>query len=211
MPMCACPQRALVPSSSIVIDRAPCYRRGLSAALVAAGYDVDEPDDVALWAGAGPERGLRLGALATVGDESGTLNLEALVVLDVPVIALLKRPSTLAYKEALRLGAAAAVDWSAASEEVVEVFGQALCGRSALPVAVTQALVRASAGDGEPSVAETKWLRLLSEGMSVSQLAELAPYSEREMYRRLRDLYRRLGVSSRVQAINKVRFERYLD
>jgi DNA-binding CsgD family transcriptional regulator len=48
---------------------------------------------------------------------------------------------------------------------------------------------------------EIEWLRTLAAGSTVARLAEGVGYSERAMFRLLRDLYQRLGVKSRTEAL----------
>jgi DNA-binding CsgD family transcriptional regulator len=50
---------------------------------------------------------------------------------------------------------------------------------------------------------DVEWLRALSQGITVSQLAETMGYSERAMYRLLRDLYQRMDVKTRTEAVLK--------
>lgn len=46
-----------------------------------------------------------------------------------------------------------------------------------------------------------EWLAALASGSTVARLANETGYSERVMFRRLADLYGRLGVSGRAEAI----------
>jgi DNA-binding CsgD family transcriptional regulator len=48
---------------------------------------------------------------------------------------------------------------------------------------------------------EQSWLRSMAGGMTVADLAESVGYSERAMFRLLRDLYRRIGVKNRTEAL----------
>jgi DNA-binding NarL/FixJ family response regulator len=52
-----------------------------------------------------------------------------------------------------------------------------------------------------PSSREIGWLRDLANGVSVGRIAEGAGYSERMMFRLLRDLYARLGARNRTEAL----------
>jgi hypothetical protein len=45
------------------------------------------------------------------------------------------------------------------------------------------------------------WLRELSIGTTVGQLATGAGYSERMMFRRVRDLYTHMGVRTKMEAL----------
>jgi DNA-binding NarL/FixJ family response regulator len=51
------------------------------------------------------------------------------------------------------------------------------------------------------SETERAWLRRLAAGGTVAGLARDCAYSEREMYRRLSDLYTRLGGRTRTEAL----------
>jgi DNA-binding NarL/FixJ family response regulator len=46
-----------------------------------------------------------------------------------------------------------------------------------------------------------RWLGQLASGVTVAQLADQVGYSERAMFRLLKDLYRDIGVHSRVEAL----------
>jgi DNA-binding NarL/FixJ family response regulator len=48
---------------------------------------------------------------------------------------------------------------------------------------------------------EQAWLRRLAAGGTVAGLARGCGYSEREMYRRLSDMYSRLGARTRTEAL----------
>lgn len=48
---------------------------------------------------------------------------------------------------------------------------------------------------------ESGWLRSLAAGITVAGLADRVGYSERETYRTLGELYTKIGVTNRTQAI----------
>lgn len=50
---------------------------------------------------------------------------------------------------------------------------------------------------------EAQWLRHLKTGMTIAKLAEIVGYSERSLYRLLHDMYGRMQVSNRTEAIAK--------
>jgi DNA-binding NarL/FixJ family response regulator len=84
------------------------------------------------------------------------------------------------------------------------VLVAAISGRSVLPVEVVRALT--ATGDVQrpdriPPETEISWIRQLTQGLTVARLAERAGYSERMMFRLLRDLYQRWGVANRTEAI----------
>jgi DNA-binding NarL/FixJ family response regulator len=61
---------------------------------------------------------------------------------------------------------------------------------------------RDSRPDGDiPSPREIDWLHQLAGGLTVGQLAARVGYSERMMFRLLRELYDRLQVKGRTEAL----------
>jgi DNA-binding NarL/FixJ family response regulator len=56
-------------------------------------------------------------------------------------------------------------------------------------------------GEAELPTAQLEWLRALAQGITVAQLAERHGYSERAMFRHLRDLYARMGAKGRTEAL----------
>ena len=74
-----------------------------------------------------------------------------------------------------------------------------------LPIDVLRALIdpdRDSRAEGAmPSPSEVDWLHQLAGGLTVGQLAAQVGYSERMMFRLLRELYDRLQVKGRTEAL----------
>jgi DNA-binding NarL/FixJ family response regulator len=54
------------------------------------------------------------------------------------------------------------------------------------------------------------WLRHLASGMTVAELARVAGYSERAMFRLLQSLYRQLGARTRIEAIVRAQEQGWL-
>lgn len=121
----------------------------------------------------------------------------------ITVVALLRTVTAARYASVLAAGAAGAVDWAASAAEIVEALKAALDGRCLLPLEVARSLAATGGRESRLTAAEFDWLRSLSQGVKVASLAERYHYSEREMFRRLRGLYGRLGVDGRHQAISK--------
>ncbi len=185
-----------------VSDPLPVYRRGVMATLGEAGFTSEAPDDLLAWTR--QEHGRVV--LLTMDAPS---DWELLAELrhsraDLVVVAVLTDVSVQSYVRAILAGAVGAVPRDASPEAVRRVFEQAVEGFSVLPVEVVQALAaphpRAHA-EPAPPPHELDWLRDLAGGATVGQLAERSGYSERAMFRLLRELYQRLNVKSRTEAL----------
>jgi len=187
-----------------VSDPVPTYRRGLTGALRDAGFIAEEIDATDSWAARDGDRALILtldpphdaGLIARLKDLNPELR----------VLALVKGPSLTAFTDALREGATAAATWHETPEKVIEVLLGVLQDYCVLPAEVVRALV---ATNGAPvdvpqvTAVEIRWLQSLADGVTVAELAKQASYSEREMFRLLQRLYRRMGTRTRVAAIVK--------
>jgi DNA-binding NarL/FixJ family response regulator len=186
-----------------VSDPLPLFRRGIMATLGDAGFEPEDPDDLLAWI---RQEQRRVVVLTLQSPKDWTLLAQLQdYQADVLVVAMLADASVPAYVQAVLAGAVAVLPRDAPIETVRRVFGAALQGQSLLPAEVVRALAsprRASEGDrGGPSVQEIEWLRELASGSTVSQLANRAGYSERAMFRLLRDLYARLQVHNRTEAM----------
>lgn len=181
-----------------VIEEAAAYRRGLEEAFVGAGHRVAAEE---------AEADLVLVSWRSVGD-CGRLESWA---AQSRVLALVSPGDAETVAHALHHGAIAAVEWRADTARIVEVAEAAARGDALLPSETARALPN-SGGDPHaerPFVdeEEAEWLEALARGATVVSLADDYGYSERVMFRRLRDLYERLGASNRSEAmINAVRF-----
>ena len=181
-----------------LVEHSATYRRGLEPALTAAGLTVESPDDVRAWA-AGGRPGVVV--VASAPPESCELT-EAVVSGGGTVVLLLPETSRAAFHHALAHGAVSAVDRNADPESIAAVVAAAARGQSLLPGPVVRHL--AERGPAHPpavSPEEAAWLASLADGRSVVEIADDAGYSERSMFRRLHELYARLGVSNRDAAV----------
>jgi DNA-binding NarL/FixJ family response regulator len=171
--------------------------------LADAGLSVEEPDDLLPWI-MKSEPSAVLITLQTAEDWA-LLRQAATIAANLLLIALLTETGADAYVRAVNSGAIAAVPRSAPTDAIMEVLVTAMKGKSVLPVEVVRALA-ADVHDRSPtelSSREISWLQALSQGITVARLGEQAGYSERAMYRLLRQLYRRIEVSNRIEAISK--------
>ncbi|MCX2730168.1 hypothetical protein OOZ19_07935 [Saccharopolyspora sp. NFXS83] len=120
------------------------------------------------------------------------------------LVALLDEPDPEDYRAALRLGADGLVAQDAALDEIITVLRLALRGSVLLPLDVARSL---SAGTTRPPTAlnltgvDRELLTRLAMGSPVADIAKSAGYSERQMYRLVREIYHRLGSRNRSEAI----------
>jgi DNA-binding NarL/FixJ family response regulator len=184
-----------------IVHGVPAYRHGLGARLSAVGFEVLEADcaetmtdrrcDICL---VHVPHGTQPTCIATAEHRRG----------DVPVVALLEDATPARFREALNAGLDGVVAVDAQLQDIVDTVHATLAGRVSLPIGMAQALAHGhpSAPTGlalEPERIE--WLRKLAHGVPIARIGEEAGYSERHMYRAMRDVYRVMGVRSREQAI----------
>lgn len=189
-----------------VSDPVPTYRRGLTGALVDAGFTVETVDIPDIWAG---RDGLRVLILTVdLPRDAGKISSLKKLNPELRVLALVKEADLAAFKHVLREGATAAASWDEIPEKVIEVLSGVLQDYCLLPTDVVRALVTSN-GAPAPSdaldvtAAEVRWLQSLADGITVAELAKQASYSEREMFRLLHRLYGRMGARTRMAAIVK--------
>jgi DNA-binding NarL/FixJ family response regulator len=186
----------------VVVDRSATFRGGLSQVLEQAGFAISDVDDLRSWA-AGP--GQRF-VILTIRHGPDWKELAALreVNGDLLLVALLVSPTPDDYATALRSGATSAAAWEASPNDIVVVLTAAAEGMVLLPYQVAHAMaakVPAAQDSGWITHEELEWLRVLATGATIQELAEQVAYSERSLYRLLHDLYQRMGVSNRTEAV----------
>jgi DNA-binding NarL/FixJ family response regulator len=186
-----------------VSDPLPMFHCGIADAMRNCRYDVESPEDLLAWTAAvdGPAvvlltllRPADWTLLTTLRDSRSAATLIAVIENEDLALSL----------RALASGAVGVMAREADVDTVRDVLVAAVSGRSVLPVDVVRAL--ATAGDVRrpdriPPETEISWIRQLTQGLTVARLAERAGYSERMMFRLLRELYRRWGVANRTEAI----------
>lgn len=179
----------------------PVYARGLETVLQDAGAActvVADPAELAgVLAGTAP-------TVVIVADPSQLA--PALLTAPEPaqpaVVVLVDEATPETCAGALRAGATGVITPLDALEDVLAVLRCAGRGQTVLAREVVQALCR-PATLPSPSLTDVErgWLVRLAAGGTVAGLARGCGYSEREMYRRLSDLYLRLGARTRTEAL----------
>lgn len=123
----------------------------------------------------------------------------------LPIVALLPAVTPELARMALLAGATGVGELNAPLFELAQVVGAALLGQVLLSHELASALAgptpRGMRLERDLTESELRVLRALVAGATVAELAQAASFSEREMHRRLRQLYIRMGVRDRAQAI----------
>ncbi|HSK24953.1 MAG TPA: hypothetical protein VK906_17340 [Egicoccus sp.] len=191
---------SIVAVSVAVVDTVPAFRHGLEAALGEAGFAVARPTDIDAWADS--SRAVVV-VLRTAADRQIVRRLtRAAPELVCSVVVQDETPA--AFADAIRLGASACVSWTSDVEDIIDSLANALRGRSLLTVETLRwmaaRLPESTQADLLPPE-DVGRLRALASGDTIGAIAERAGYSERTMYRLLQDLYGRLRVNNRREAI----------
>jgi DNA-binding NarL/FixJ family response regulator len=190
-----------------VWDPLPAFRRGVMAILSDIGPCVEGPeevDDIVEWS-AGREQHVALVTVDSPNEGQGWSAITRLKALQTRpiVLAILADVALESYIRAISIGVTSAIARDAPPEVLRQVVLEALQDRSSLPTSIVAALV-SQLGSVQPHRLpdeHLEWLRALSRGTSVAELASTMGYSERAMYRLLKDLYRAMEVRNRTEAI----------
>jgi DNA-binding NarL/FixJ family response regulator len=185
-----------------ISDPLPMYRYGIMATLSDSGFDLEAPEDLMAWIHVDQDKMI----LLTVASHDDWALLTQLHQArdEIPIVAALDDRSTSASVRALTAGAVGVVPRDASPSVIREALNAVVCGRSVVPIEVLRALTARNSDVGPaetPSSREIEWLIQLAGGLTVGQLATRVGYSERVMFRLLRDLYDRLQVKGRTQAL----------
>jgi DNA-binding NarL/FixJ family response regulator len=176
------------------------FRQGVMACLDDMAVETDYPVDLRAWAHDVDRRVVLLTIQAAADWEllSDLCQLPGTIV-----IAMLHEADVAGYLRAITAGAACAIPRTVSMTDLRAVFRAAVEGSTLLPTEVVRALATRDAGRSpeaeHPSTREIGWLRDLANGMSVARIAEETGYSERMMFRLLRELYTRLGAANRTR------------
>jgi DNA-binding NarL/FixJ family response regulator len=120
------------------------------------------------------------------------------------VITLLDPLDIDSIQASLQAGATGSIDLNASADDVFLTLHAAMSQHTVLPTLLARRMVRDTSivlrpgGVGDD---EVSWLRALASGETVAALGRRLGYSEREMYRRLRRLYSRMGARGRTEAL----------
>ena len=179
-------------ATAVLESLPPSYASGLGRALEAAGHvQVEDPAAADVF-------------IVRMRSIESCERIDYLVRMNRRVVCLLEPFENDTIAHALYHKAAPG-NWDAAPSETVSVMEAALKDTVVLPAALADELATIGthphSGVSPLTDEEVSWLKDLSRGATVVHIAAHYGYSERAMFRRLHDLYARLGVSGRSQAL----------
>ena len=187
----------------MVVSRSQMWLRGMKSMLEAEGLEVETGDRLV----EGASSSSAVCVVFHLADAEAHTELRAFrgEHKHLPVVAGVTTSDLLTTSRALRAGANAVVGDDDKPEFVAESVRMTVGGRTALPtgVATSMALHVPDTDDARSWINATQieWLRAMAEGSTVADVAEDVGYSERAMFRQLKLLYGRLGVSNRTEAL----------
>lgn len=185
-----------------IFNTPPVYALGLAGAL--GEFEVENVTDPIPWARDHRDAAVLVG-IHDLGDLAVVVELKA-EQPDSVVVTLIDRLDVESVQAALRAGATGSVDSSATPNEIHLALDAAMSNRTLLPALLARRMaVEQKVGSRPASLSEDEvsWLWALASGVTVSELGGRFGFSEREMYRRLRSLYSRMGASGRTDALIK--------
>jgi DNA-binding NarL/FixJ family response regulator len=180
----------------------PVYALGLAGVLSRTGFSFEEIADPRVWL-----RSHRGAAVLVAVRDASDLAVVVELTADSPesvIVTLVDELDVGAVQASLTAGATGSVALGAGPEDVVLVLNGALSDNIVLPARVARSLALKTVQSPSPmtlTVEELTWLRSLAAGETVTELSLSLGYSERELYRRLRRLYTRMGASGRTDAL----------
>jgi len=179
------------------------WRRGLADALGEAGYDVTSIDDPNEWQ---PGRDGSALVMAVTDDAEW----ESVEVFSeehpyTPVVAAVSDLTLTKLARGLRHGAVGVVDDNWEFESIVAVLSAAFADMTLVPRRMAAVMAQLVPVDSSAPALVTEeqvgWLRAMAEGKTVADIAAGVGYSERAMFRNLKETYLRIGVRNRTEAL----------
>ena len=186
-----------------VVGGTPMWRRGVTSVLADAGYLAVEHPGLSEWRPGRSGRAL----LLYVAAASDLLPLSEFAEAHphIPVIVVAPELGVAEFAASVKAGAISAISADEPGELLLATLEHAIAGRASAAVSIVRALsMRIAAGFGEAlsiDAVSIARLKSLAAGSTVSQMASETGFSEREMFRLLGELYSRIGVANRTEAI----------
>jgi DNA-binding NarL/FixJ family response regulator len=194
-----------MPKKIGVANTPPVYTLGLAGALSHGQFEIEDAIEPREWIERDESAVLLLG-VTNPDDLKLVVDLTATGHHHV-VVTIVDRLDSMRLKACLDAGAVGAVDLTATPEEVAIVLEGALMGKTVLSATLARDLTESGAHPGltaDLTNDEQNLLDGLVSGKTIHQLGDESGYSDREIHRRLQRVYRKFGVSGRIEAIVKV-------
>jgi DNA-binding NarL/FixJ family response regulator len=186
----------------VLFDSQPLSRLGLRTACTSAGYDVEESPAAAYSEERNGKKALV--AVLALRDASDWRILDACSHTGGSgrIVTILPALEPALVERCLAAGASGVVSADTTPEELITTIDNAVSGRTLLPSDLARRMAQKRLDGSEGlSAEELGWLRALARGRTVSELAKEKAYSERQLHRRLKAVYARLGVAGRTEAL----------
>lgn len=184
------------PLPATVVDPVPAFRSGLGSALLSAGFDVQEPEDLEAWV-AQHRSSLVVVCIENHQAIAKRLSLDPSTL----VMGLVSSANPYQHSLAAQLGCQSAVSRKAAVDRIVAAAVETVKGHVLVPQSTWKALARQRPPPERLCEEQMQILSELATGITIAELADRQGYSRRQMYRRLHGLYRNLNVNNRSQAL----------
>lgn len=186
-----------------VFNVPPLYVQGLTAISNDSGYRFEPVSDPTAWVA------LHEHPAVLVGVRDGH-DLDVVVELvdedpDLIVVTVVDDYDMGTVRKALDAGAVSAVSRDAAITDIVLALNAAVIESTVIPIAFARRLAADTAEEESPSLEqhELDWLQAIARNTTIASLGRNVGYSEREMHRRLRAVYSKMGVHNRTEALVK--------
>lgn len=186
-----------------VFNAPPVYVMGLSGLSSAGGYTFESVQVPLDWVHRHRDSVLLVG-IRSDGDLEMVGELKRGEPASV-LVTLVDEFNIDSVRDSLAAGASGAVSRDAPAAEIILALNAALVDSTVMPADLARSLAERNDGD-EPlhlEEREVSWLQSLAQSTTVSSLGDSAGYSEREMYRRLKRIYYKMGVRTRTEALLK--------
>jgi DNA-binding NarL/FixJ family response regulator len=186
-----------------VFNAPPVYVIGLMGLTEASGYAFESVEEPRRWVKRQRDPILLLG-VRSPKDIDVVSELKSLQP-DSVLVTLIDQFAFESVRESLIAGASGSVSRDAGVREIALALEAAVRHRTIIPTDFAHRMAAQVRSESPTplNVAELAWLQSLAHSATVADLGQSAGYSEREMYRRLKAIYRKIGVRSRTEALLK--------
>ncbi len=183
-----------------VVHPSRSFVRGLESRVDSERFVFVSPDEL----GDGPG-GVFLLAVFNDADWERLASLVARPLLTA--VALIADLDVATYARALSVGVSGVAHVDADPETILVVATAALAGEIVLPAEAARAMARQVVGKQQAAArldpSELEMLQKLSEGSTVVELAESGFLAERTVRRKLQNVYLKMGVGGRAEALKR--------